>query len=113
MTNGTQPDTNSFDDFLGNWLKAEHIKNWPALIVVVNIKAEFNENDEANLILDVNYLTKKFKFQLNKTNINIVKDAGIKSPKDLVGKKITLKQVMNFNPQIKKKVPSLEIEKIE
>jgi len=91
----------------------DHIKTWPAVIVPVNVTADFDEEDNANLILDIQYEQKKLKFQLNKTNIGIIKELGIASPRALIGKKITLKKVMNFNPQIRKKVPSLEIEKIE
>lgn len=103
----------NWDDFLGKWLKAERVKTWPAVIVVTNIKGEFDADDEVSLILDIQYDQKKLKFQLNKTNIQIIRDAKLSSPRAIIGKKITLKQVMNFNPQIGKKVPSLEIEKIE
>lgn len=111
--NETQPNIDNWEDFLGKWLKADHVKTWPAVIVVMNIKAEFDDQDEANIILDIVYNKKKLKFQLNKTNIGIIKEEGLPSPRALIGKKITLKKVMNFNPQIRKKVPSLEIEKIE
>lgn len=111
--NGTQPDLENWDDFLGNWFKADHVKTWPAVAVVMNVKADFDEEDNGNLILNIVYNRKKLKFQLNKTNIGIIKDLKIPSPRALIGKKITFKQVMNFNPQIRKKVPSLEIEKIE
>ncbi len=111
--NGTQPNIDSWEDFLGKWFKAEHVKTWPAVIVVTNIKGEFTEDDDTILVLDIQYNQKKLKFQLNKTNIGIIREAKLSSPRAIIGKKITLKQVMNYNPQIKKKVPSLEIEKIE
>jgi len=111
--NATQPNLENWDDFLGSWFKNDHVKSWPAETVVMNVKAEYDAEDNANLILELSYLGKKYKFQPNKTNIGIIREAGLASPKDLENKKLTFKSVMNFNPQLKKKVPSLEIDSIK
>ncbi len=113
MTTESQPDLNSWDDFMGNWLKAEHIKSWPAEVVVYSVKGEFDDKDKAHLILDVAYNNRKYKWEPNVTNQQIIREMGIPSPKALEGKKIVFRKVMNFNPQIGRKVPSLEIQDIK
>lgn len=111
--NGTQPNLEDWEDFLGNWFKAEFVKAWPAVTVFTSVTGTFDDRDNAHLIYDLQYAGKKLTWEPNKTNIQIIRDAGILSPKGLIGKKVSFKKVMNFNPQLKKKVPSVEIEKIE
>ena len=111
--NETQPDLENWDDFLGSWFKAEFVKTWPAVTVFMGVKGQFDAEDNAHLIYDIEYSGKKLKWEPNKTNIQILKEAGLTSPKALIGKKVYFKKVMNFNPQIKKKVPSFEVERIE
>ena len=111
--NGNQANIDNWDDFLGKWFKVDRVKDWSLPAVVTNVKGEIDEDEEVNLILDIQYDGKKLKFQPNKTNIGIIKEAGLPSPRALITKKIYFKEVMNFNPQIRKKVPSLEIKNIE
>ena len=113
MTNGTEPSLENWDDFLGKFLKHEHVKSWPAVFVVTAVKGSYNGDEKAHVIYSGEYLMKKKDWEPNKTNIDIIRGAGITSPRQLIGKKIYFKEVMNFNPNLKKKVPSLEIEKIE
>jgi len=56
---------------------------------------------------------KKTKFGLNVTNSNFVKNTGIKSPTELIGKKIQFRIVQAFSPKAKKEVDSLRISKVE
>jgi len=111
--NGTQPSLDSWQDFKGNYLKVEHIKTWPAIVVVTKVDSYFDDKEKARIVFDIEYLARKFKWEPNQTNIGIMEVAKIPSPTAVIGKKIFLKQVMNFNPQLRRKVPSLEIEKIE
>ncbi|MBA7707142.1 hypothetical protein ES703_116011 [subsurface metagenome] len=111
--NGTQPSLDSWQDFKGNYLKVEHIKTWPAIVVVTTVDGYFDDKGKARIVFDVEYLARKFKWEANQTNIQIIEKSGITSPKGVIGKKLFFKQVENFNPQLRKKVPSLEIEKIE
>ena len=104
---------NNWDDFLGKWLKAEMVKTWPALFIPIKVSGSIDDEDNAQLIYTGEFQGKKKDWQPNKTNIDLMREYGIVSPTALIGKKIYFKKVMNFNPQIKKKVPSLEIEKIE
>jgi len=52
-------------------------------------------------------------FDLNKTNAVFVKNANIKHPKDLIGKKLRFDKVKAFSPKAKTEVDSLRINKIE
>ena len=111
--NETQPDLDSWEDFSGKYLKVEHIKTWPALFIPISVKSNYDADDKPHLIYTGEYAGKKKDFEPNQTNKDIIKKAGILSPKAAIGKKFYFKQVMNFNPTLKKKVPSLEIERIE
>ena len=113
MENETKPNLDSWMDFKGNYLKVEHIKTWPGVVVILKVDSYFDDTSKARIVYDVEYLARKFKWEPNQTNIGIIEKAGITSPKAAIGKKLYLKQVMNFNPSLKMKVPSLEIEKIE
>lgn len=89
------------------------IKTWPALFVPISVKANFDDEENAHLIYTGDIDGKKKAWEPNKTNQQIIQAANLTSPKALIGKKVYLKSVMNFNPQLKKKVPALEIERIE
>ena len=109
----TQPEMDNWDDFLGKFLKVDMVKTWPALFIPISVKGSIDDEDNATIVYTGEFQGKKKLWQPNKTNIDIMRAAGILSPKALIGKKVYFKQVMNFNPQLKKKVPSLEIERIE
>ena len=111
--NETQANTDNWDDFLGKFIKVDMVKTWPALFIPISVKGTIDDDDNAHIVYTGEFQGKKKVWEPNKTNIDIIRQAGIKSPKAMIGKKFYLKQVMNFNPQLKKKVPSFEIEKIE
>lgn len=113
MTNETQPNTDAWDDFLGKWLKPEMVKEWPAKFIPISVRANFDSEENAHVVYTGEFDGKKKDWEPNKTNIEILRNLGLISPKALIGKIIYFRKVMNFNPQIKKKVPSFEIERIE
>jgi len=113
MSNDMQPNLDEWDDFLGKFVKAEMVKTWPALFIPISVRGNFDDDDNAHVIYTGEFLGKKKDWEPNKTNIEILRTAGLLSPRALIGKKVYFKKVMNFNPSIKKKVPSLEIEKVE
>lgn len=113
MTNEQQPNLDGWDDFLGKWVKPEMVKTWPALFIPINVKGTFDDDENAHIVYTGEFLGKKKQWEPNKTNIEILRNFNLSSPKALIGKKVYFKKVMNFNPQLKKKVPSLEIEKVE
>ena len=106
-----KPSVDNWDDFAGDYLKAEYIKSYPAVLVCTGIETEFEE-DKAKLIAIVEYGEKEFKFQLNKTNQAIVKKT-CASPKELIGKKLIVQKIKQRNPATNSLVDSILIDKIE
>ena len=111
--NEQQPDLDKWDDFAGDWLKAEMIKKFPATLICMRVEAYFDEAEKAHLILTFNFNSKKKKFEVNKTNQDVIKKLGILSPKLLEHKKITFGSVKVRNPQTKAMVDSLLINSID
>ena len=89
------------------------IKTWPALFVPISVKGTADGENDVHLVYTGEVQGKKKDWEPNVTNKDIIRKAVPGSPKALIGKKIYFKEVQNFNPQLKKRVPSLEIEKIE
>ena len=109
--NMNQSNLDSWDGFLGSaFLKAEDVDNEDQIFVCKNVELDA-ENQRPLLVLENNGHTTKF--SLNVTNATFVKNSEIKTPKDLVGKKIQFKFVKAFSPSAKKEVDSLRIYKIE
>ena len=107
----TQQDLDNWDGFLGsNFLKAEDVKGEDQIYICKGIELD-TENVRPMLILENAEISTKF--GLNVTNSNFVKNAGIKSPKELVGKKLKFKLVKAFSPSAKKEVDSLRIIAVE
>lgn len=109
--NEKNTDLDNWDGFLGsNWLSVDDVKSETDPFVCIGIELD-TENYRPMLVLERNEI--KQKFSLNVTNANFVKDQGLKSPKELVGKKIYFRKSMAFSPSAKKDVPTLRIAKIE
>lgn len=102
----------SWDKFSGSFLKADMIKSENDFLICINVQ-EINDDGEAKVRLILEKEQNEFNFDLNKTNIQILKDLKIKSPKEILGKKIYFRIVQARNPQLNKEVPSLRISKIE
>ena len=110
-TKGAGNELNSWDGFLGSaFLSVEDVKSEQDAFVCIGTEMD-TENNRPMLILEHNEI--KQKYSLNVTNSNFVKDAGINSPKALIGKKIFFRKSMAFSPSAKKDVPTLRIVKIE
>lgn len=106
-----KPSIENWDDFAGDWLKADFIKTFPAQVVVIGVETAFDDN-KARLMAIVEYNGREFKFDLNKTNQAEVRKV-CNSPKALVGKKLILEKVKQRNPSTNSLVDSLLISKIE
>jgi hypothetical protein len=104
----SQTSENSWDGILANFLKAENLEEDEETLVCIGI--EVNGKD---VNLEIEKQGVKFLFSLNITNKVFLKENGITIPKEVIGKKLTLKKVLAMNPQLKKEVPSLRIVKVE
>ena len=105
-----QTSVESWDGLLSNYLKADNLKEQEESFACVGV--EVSEKD-MDLSLERNEGKDKFIFSLNVTNKVFLKEHGITSPKEVMGKKITLRKVLAMNPNTKKEVDSLRISKLE
>lgn len=104
----------SWDKFSGSYLKADMVKSDSDFFVCTNLNETEDDktgNPKLQLILERENI--ELMFDLNKSNIQILKDLKVLAPKDLIGKKIFFNKVMARNPQLNKEVPSLRISKVE
>lgn len=98
----------SWDGILVNYLKACHLEQAEEKFICVGLRIS-----DKDMELDVEILDERYIFSLNVTNKLFLKDNGIKAPKDVIGKTLTLKKVLATNPVTKKEVDSLRISKVE
>jgi hypothetical protein len=98
----------SWDGVLTNFLKAEDLDKDEDVVAVTDVKLSGKDME-----LTVWLGEKKYSFSLNVTNKVFLKENGIKAPKDVIGKRLTLRKGMAMNPTLKKEVPSLRISKVE
>ena len=106
------PSLENWNDFLGKYFKAEMVKSWPASVVVNKVSARYNEDDVAQLTLEVVYDEKKYLYEPNVTNTKIIKSFCPQAPLRVHGKKFYFSKVKARNPKTGLSVDSLEIEKI-
>ena len=109
----TQPSLENWEDFVGSWFKAEYVKSWPAVAVVVAVDSNFDDKGRAVLVLDLEYNGKKFFFQPNVGNTATLRNTCPTGPDELVGKKLVFSKTKARNPQTKMMVDSLQIDKVE
>ena len=108
-----KPKTDDWIDFAGNFLKASLIKQFPVDLVVISIETEFDKDEKARLFINTEYLDKKWKLEINKTNQNVLKLNKIESPSQIVGKVLTFDKTMVRNPSLNIQVPSFLLVKVE
>lgn len=108
-----QGNIESWDDFLGSWLKADSLVTVPAEIVVIAVRAEENRDGQPQVVLEINYNHKKYDFSLNKTNSAILRKFGLNSPKEAIGKVLVLNKTKVRDPNKKILVDSIFIEAIK
>ncbi len=113
MDKNNEPRLDQWTDFAGKFLKAEHISSFPVTLVCNKVEGYFDDKGDARLVMEFGYNSKKWKWECNKTNQKVIKDAGIKSPKDLYLKKFTFEKIKVRNPSNNQMVDSLSVVKVE
>lgn len=101
----------SWDKFSSNFIKASDVSSENDAYVCIGV--EQTEDDQPKIRTTLERNEKEFTFDLNKTNINKLKELNLKSPKALIGKKIYFKKALARNPKTNLEVDSLRIYKIE
>lgn len=109
MKTEKQPSLDSWDDFAGEWLKADNIDGQQADVVVIGVSGEYDRDQKANVILELEYKEREWKFSLNKTNQTFLKNNGVKSPKALISYRLTLQKIKVRNPSTNSMVDGLAI----
>lgn len=107
-----QPNLDSWDDFSGEFLKTDLIKEWPVTIVPVTVTSEVDDNKKARLFITFLYNERDWKMELNKTNQAVIRGEGI-SPKEIIGKKLTYEKTKVRNPKTNMQVDSFLLVKVE
>lgn len=113
MTGQENEQLDNWDGFLGsNFLGAENVENEDQEFVVVGAEMD-RENQRPILNLETKEGKEKYLFSLNVTNSKFIQEAGINSPKDSIGKKLTFRKVMVQSPKKKQEVESLRIKTVK
>jgi len=106
--------SDSWEKFCGaNFLKVDNVKDENDAFVVLEIgeyQGELDNSPKPRLTLG--HGDDSYTFDMNVTNANFCKNAGIKTPKNLLGKKMFFKKVLVRSPSKNKEVESLRISKI-
>ncbi len=113
MTEKQAPSTDSWDNFIDNYLKAEHVKEWPCKAYCAFVNSSLDRKDKVQLICDLQYDGQKFKWQANINNMKKLRELGMKSPKDIQNHSIFFEKIRVQNPATGKTVDSLEVVKVE
>ena len=109
----------SWDNFTsGNFLKAADVASENDAYVCTDVEiSEVTDNKTKEkrqaLRLTLQRNEKESELDLNKTNAKKLKDLGIKSPREVIGKKLYFKKALVRNPQTNVEVEGLRIWKIE
>ena len=108
---------NSWDNFTGGtFLKAENVKSESDIFVVLDVQ-EVEDTRDGKDVKRVRLVLEKgeddFLLDLNKTNAQFLKEKGIKSPKELLGKKINFRKALVRDPSKNKEVEGIRVCKVE
>ena len=107
------PNTDSWNDFAGDYIKPELVKEWPLVVACKDIESSFNEG-RAQLAVKFEYSGRDWLMNINKTNQDLIrKEHKLGSPKELIGKKLTFNKTKARNPATNALVDSFVLEKIE
>jgi len=110
MDRNEKPSTESWDNFGSNWIKHEHFKEFPAETFVAGVNSDYNDNEQGVVILDLQYEGRKWKKQLNKSDMDKLKELKVPNPKALVNHAIIWTSCKVFNPSSKKQQDSIAVE---
>lgn len=110
----TNEELKTWEEFIGSpFLKTDDVRDDEHPFVVVGVEKVTNQQNVGVVRLTFESMQKKYVFDLNKTNSVKVRDEGIKTPMDAMGKKFFFKKVLVNNPQTKKEVESLRVTRVE
>ena len=106
---------NSLDwnDFAGDFIKADNVKEFPVKLVCLGIEKIVDKQTKKNkLIVEIEYADRSWKFDLNKTNRDFLQER-FASPSEVIGKVLICGRVQVRNPSTNSMVWSLFIDSVE
>ena len=105
--------TDSWDNFMQEYLKPKHFITWPGKVFVKKVNGSVDNENKHHLTLEVHTATGRFLWEPNKTNMGILRDLKILKPMDLKDKNIYFNKIQVRNPATKQMVDGLEVYKVE
>lgn len=109
-----KPTNDSWDEYIsGNFIKAANIASENDAYVGISTEEVENADGVKRVRLTLERNEIEWDFDLNKTNAKKCKELGIKTPKELIGKKFYFRKALVRNPKTNQEVESLRIWKIE
>ena len=112
----TDSKLDNWNNFCGsNFLKADQVSSEKEAFPCISIEEFIDDEGASKPRLTLKKAEEKegYLFDLNVTNANFCKNAGIKTPKELINRKLYFKKVNVISPKTKKEVESLRICRIE
>lgn len=106
------PSVESWNDFAGDYLKAEFIKEFPASLPVIDMIGA-NIEGKYQLIAEVEYNGRTWKLNLNKGNQAALRKNKITAPNMAIGKVLIVDKSQARNPQTKEIVDTIVITDVE
>lgn len=105
MTEATKtPSLDGWDDFSGEYIKTDLVKQFPVTFVPVSIEA-MDRDGKPEMFITFLYNKRDWKLTLNKTNQNFIRSKGL-APKEIIGKKLIFDKTRVRNPSTNSMVDS-------
>ena len=105
--------TDSWDGFVETFFKPEYLKKVPDSVFIAFVRTDTKPDGKARLLYNVQYEGQKFVWDVNKTNMRILRKLGIDKPKDLVEKQVWFQTTRVRNPTTNQMVDSLIVDRVE
>lgn len=108
-----QRNLESWNEFLEEWIKTEHVKSWPAKVFIVSVKSDFNDKGKPIIIFSVQLDGGKYKWQPNITAMKKLKELNYVNPLKIVNKTVVMEKVSVYNPNTRIKQDGFEVLRVE
>ena len=105
-------DIGGWDEYLNNFLKASDVTSDTQIFIVISIE-EVENRDQKSIRITMESMGNEYLMDLNKTNLAFLKNSGIKTPRNIIGKKLYFKKVIVRNPKTNLEVEGLRISKVD
>lgn len=98
MEDNKKPNLDGWDDFAGQWLKADIIKQWPVSLAVIDVDGQIAEGKAKMWIVTEYPAGMQRNLNINKTNQNFIKAKNL-FPRQLIGKVLVFNKCRVRDPK--------------